>query len=62
MGPLSWQPRVYAALLGLIALALLLGGGNLALLGGSIYFLIAGMALVGVVLLLWQRRREALVL
>jgi len=56
----KWQPRLYALILGLISAPLLLGGGQLALLGGSLYYVIAGVALAGVVILLWLQRREAL--
>lgn len=56
----KWQPRIYAVLLIAIALALLAGGAKLALLGGSLYYLLAGVALAATALLMWQQRREAL--
>lgn len=56
----KWQPRLYALFLAAIALALILGGVNLVMLGGSLYYVLAGLALAAVSVLLWQQRREAL--
>lgn len=56
----KWQPRLYALFLAAIALALIVGGVNLLLLGGSLYYVLAGLALAVVAVLLWQQRREAL--
>jgi quinoprotein glucose dehydrogenase len=56
----KWQPRLYALFLGAIATALIAGGSYLVLLGGSVYYAIAGLALAAVVVLLWLQRREAL--
>ena len=58
----KWQPRVYALILAAIAVVLLIGGGQLALLGGSLYYVLAGIALAVVVYLMWHQRREALAL
>ncbi|MFX4086890.1 membrane-bound PQQ-dependent dehydrogenase, glucose/quinate/shikimate family [Sphingobium yanoikuyae] len=49
----------YATLLMLIGLALAAGGAYLAVLGGSFYYLIAGLALGGCALLLWRRDARA---
>jgi quinoprotein glucose dehydrogenase len=48
-------PYVFATLLGAIAALLIAGGLRLVLLGGSPYFLIAGLVQVGSAVLLWQR-------
>lgn len=56
----KWQPRLYALLLAVIALALMVGGAWLVTLGGSFYYVIAGLALASVAVLLWRQRREAL--
>ena len=53
-------PRVYAALLGLIALGLLYGGVLLVGLKGSPYYLVAGIALAASAVLLWRGRRAGL--
>jgi quinoprotein glucose dehydrogenase len=55
--PARKPPRLYAVFLALIALALLFGGGWLAGLGGSPYYLIAGIALAACVVALWRGRR-----
>ncbi|HTH27177.1 MAG TPA: membrane-bound PQQ-dependent dehydrogenase, glucose/quinate/shikimate family [Sphingobium sp.] len=51
--------RAYTAFLLLIALGLAVGGGWLLILGGSPYYLLAGLALAASALLLWRGRREA---
>lgn len=58
----KWQPRIYAIVLIAIALALLFGGVQLALLGGSLYYVFAGVALAVTAVLMWQQRREAIAL
>lgn len=50
-------PRIFAALLFLVGAALAAGGIQLALLGGSLYYAIAGAALVACAVLLWFGRR-----
>ncbi len=50
-------PRIFAVLLAVIGLVLIVGGGRLLTLGGSLYYLIAGLALVLSSVLLWRRRR-----
>ena len=48
--------RIYAVLIGILALALLIPGGNLILHGGSVYYLIAGSMMLASSVLLFQRR------
>lgn len=50
-------PRVFAAVLLLIGLALGLGGLRLAALGGSFYYVIAGVVLIASAVLLWRGDR-----
>jgi quinoprotein glucose dehydrogenase len=45
-----------------IGLALLLGGIRLAMLGGSWYYVVAGVGIAATAILLWMRRRSALLL
>ncbi|GAO38707.1 quinoprotein glucose dehydrogenase [Sphingomonas changbaiensis NBRC 104936] len=51
---------VLAVVLALLGLAVGIGGAWLVALGGSLYYLIAGLALIGCAVLLWQRRPAAL--
>jgi quinoprotein glucose dehydrogenase len=51
---------ILAAILALLGLAIGIGGIWLAALGGSLYYLIAGLALIGCGILLWHRRPSAL--
>jgi membrane-bound PQQ-dependent dehydrogenase (glucose/quinate/shikimate family) len=51
-------PRVFAVVLILIGLALAVGGVRLATLGGSFYYVLAGLALVASGGLLWRRDRR----
>ncbi|PHK95207.1 membrane-bound PQQ-dependent dehydrogenase, glucose/quinate/shikimate family, partial [Pseudoroseomonas rhizosphaerae] len=55
-----WGPNLLAILLGLAGLAAAGGGLWLALLGGSWYYLPAGLAMLGTAWLLWHRRPSAL--
>jgi quinate dehydrogenase (quinone) len=48
--------RVFSVIVLLIGLALALGGVRLALLGGSVYYVIAGAGLVAASVLLWRQR------
>jgi quinoprotein glucose dehydrogenase len=52
------RPRIYAIVLALIALSLIVGGAQLALLAGSLYYLLAGIALGVTAFLVWTGRRE----
>jgi quinoprotein glucose dehydrogenase len=51
---------ILAAIVALLGLVLGVGGVWLAVLGGSLYYLIAGLILIGCAVLLWQRRPAAL--
>lgn len=51
-------PRVFASLLLLIGLVLGVGGAQLATLGGSLYYLIAGVTLIACGVLLWRANRR----
>lgn len=50
-------PRIFASLLLLIGMVLAAGGVRLATLGGSLYYVIAGIALIASALLLWRAER-----
>jgi|TARA_Y100000031_G_scaffold9079_1_gene10001 quinate dehydrogenase (quinone) len=54
--------RIYAILIGLLALALLIPGGNLILHGGSVFYLIAGVIMLGSSVQLFRRRAVALLI
>ena len=54
--------RGYALFLMLLAVCLLGGGGWLLALGGSAYYALAGLALLGAAILLWKRRPEGVAL
>ncbi|MBK5264874.1 MAG: membrane-bound PQQ-dependent dehydrogenase, glucose/quinate/shikimate family, partial [Alphaproteobacteria bacterium] len=49
-----WLLRGYAALLALIGLTLLIMGGQLVILGGSVYYALAGFMVIAAALLLWR--------
>ena len=51
-------PRIFAALLLLLGAVFVVGGAQLALLGGSLYYVIAGLMLVVSGVLLWRGRRS----
>lgn len=51
-------PRVYPLLLLLVGLALFAGGARLLMLGGSVYYLLSGMAIAVSAVLLWRGRAE----
>ena len=55
----SKAPRVFPGILFLLAVPLLLGGLQLVLLGGSLYYLIAGFFLVSCAVRLWQQNPAA---
>lgn len=56
MGIAGWLTVILGVVIGLIGTVLLLGGARLAMLGGSLYYLIAGAALVGSGVFLVLRR------
>lgn len=49
-------PRIFSAILLLVGSILALGGGRLVTLGGSFYYLIAGMTLIASAIGLWRAR------
>src|SRR4029453_15223829 len=51
-------PRVFAVILILIGLALAVGGVRLVTLGGSFYYVLAGLAILASGVLLWRRDRR----
>jgi glucose dehydrogenase len=55
--PQRRAPWAFAIVVGAIGLVLLVGGAQLALLGGSLYYFITGLALVAAAVLLWRGRR-----
>ncbi|MEQ8955650.1 MAG: hypothetical protein RL120_16075, partial [Gammaproteobacteria bacterium] len=52
---LKGAPRIFPVLLFLIALPLVLGGVQLVFLGGSFYYLLAGLALLACAMRVWRR-------
>ena len=50
-------PRIFASILLLIGLVLAAGGIRLAMLGGSLYYVIAGVALIASAVMLWRGQR-----
>jgi len=54
-----WAARTYAVVLAAIGLVLIVGGARLLSLGGSLYYLLAGLAIVASAVLLWRGRRES---
>lgn len=57
--PARW-PRVLAIIIGVVALLNLIGGVWLTTLGGSLFYAIAGLAMLVTAVLLWRRRTAAL--
>lgn len=55
----SRRPWVFAIVLVLIGAVLCAGGAWLAIIGGSVYYLLAGLALIATGILVWRRRRAA---
>lgn len=55
--PRTRAPWVLAIVVGAIGLILLAGGAQLALLGGSLYYFITGLALGAAAVLLWRGRK-----
>ena len=52
----SWPAIIIAVLIGLIGLVLAVGGAYLAVLGGSLYYLIAGVAMLASAWFLFRGR------
>src|SRR4051812_4878402 len=57
--PARW-PHILAVIIGVIGLINLVGGLWLARLGGSIFYAVAGLAMLVTAVLLWRRRVAAL--
>jgi quinoprotein glucose dehydrogenase len=51
--PRARRPRVFAVVMGLFGAAMLYGGVQLAFVGGTIFYLIAALAMLGTAVLLW---------
>jgi quinoprotein glucose dehydrogenase len=60
IGPARGSPWIFAIILLLFGVALAGGGVELAVLGGSLYYLITGVALVVAAWLLWRGRRTGM--
>jgi quinoprotein glucose dehydrogenase len=60
LAPVWAAPWIFAILLFVLGVALGGGGVELALLGGSPYYSITGVALIAVAVLLWRGRRAGL--
>lgn len=58
---ISGGAKFYGVLVGVVGLTLLVGGVNLLLLGGSPYYALAGMALVGTGGAFWRAPRRAVI-
>lgn len=54
-GPAVWAMLALAGVLLLLSLPMIVGGGYLVLLGGSWYFLLAGLAILSAAVLMWRR-------
>lgn len=57
VGPLGRPPWIFATILFTLGLALAIGGGQLAVLGGSLYYVLTGVLLIVSGVYLWRRRR-----
>lgn len=57
LAPVRAAPWIFAILLFLLGVALGGGGIELAVLGGSLYYVVTGIALIGAAVLLWRGRR-----
>ena len=60
MRPARAAPWFFATILFLFGVVLAGGGAELAFLGGSLYYVITGLALVVAALLLWRGRRAGM--
>jgi quinoprotein glucose dehydrogenase len=55
--PATRAPWIFGSILFLLGVALAIGGVQLALLGGSLYYVLTGVLLVIAAVYLWRRRR-----
>lgn len=55
--PAARAPWIFGSILFLLGVALAIGGAQLALLGGSLYYVLTGVLLVIAAVYLWRRRR-----
>jgi quinoprotein glucose dehydrogenase len=55
-----WSSRLFALFVGLIGIVLAAGGAWLAVLGGTLYYLLAGIALMVAAVLFWRRSASAI--
>jgi quinoprotein glucose dehydrogenase len=55
--PAPRAPWIFGSILFLLGVALAIGGVQLALLGGSLYYVLTGVLLVVAAVYLWRRRR-----
>lgn len=55
---LGWLPRLLAVIVAAAGLPLLIGGLYLASLGGSLFYAVYGLLLIGAAVLLWRERRS----
>jgi quinoprotein glucose dehydrogenase len=60
LAPVRAAPWIFAILLFLLGLALGAGGIELVVLGGSLYYVVTGIALIAAALLLWRGRRAGM--
>jgi quinoprotein glucose dehydrogenase len=60
LAPVRSAPWVFAILLFVFGVALGAGGVELALLGGSLYYVLTGAALIAAAWLLWRGRRAGM--
>ena len=57
--PARW-PHILAVIIGAVGVLNLLGGGWLMLIGGSLFYIVAGLAMLATSTLLWRRHAAAL--
>ena len=57
VAPSLRPPWIFATILLILGLALAIGGAQLAMLGGSLYYVLTGVLLIVSAVCLWRRRR-----
>jgi quinoprotein glucose dehydrogenase len=60
IGPARGAPWIFAVILLLFGVALAGGGAELAVLGGSLYYVLTGIVLIAAAVLLWRGRRAGM--